>query len=267
MYGLFSRSVLSHRGLSQHDDYGSPSTAILLRLAVTPGDISGSSLFNGLRIGRLCNLLSVILASSNIIISAQTATDTNFADLIREPASIQRTLEHCDGHPEFETALANWLERAEPSSPAGREAVHKASLRLLEDTTDGQLVLSLSDGLLRHALVDLNRDRAIVPEDLAHALYADIGRAVRKQRSKAKAIPVLAFGLAEDGTVKDERQATFLEAFLNLAEPRVAHVVPLQRRLGDSARAGREQAERKISGPTQLTAGPATALPASMHAR
>ena len=235
---------------------------------MTSGDISGSSLFNGLRIGRLSTSLSVIFASSMFMISAQTTTDADFAGLIRAPASIQRTLENCDGHPEFETALANWLERAEPSSPVDREAVHKASLRLLEDTTDGQLVLSLSDGLLRHALEDMKRDRAIVPEELAHALYADVGRAVRKQRSKAKAIPVLAHGLAEDGTVTDERQASFLEAFLNLAEPRVAHfVVPSQRRLGDSARAGREQAERKNAGPIQLTAGAGSALPAGMHAR
>jgi hypothetical protein len=235
---------------------------------VTLGDISGSSLLNGLSIGCRSTQLSVIFASSLLIASAQTTADADFAGLIREPASMQRTLEHCDGHPEFETALANWLERAEPSSPAGREAVHKASLRLLEDTTDGQLVLSLGDGLLRHALEDMKRDPAIVPEELAHALYADIGRAIKKRRFKAQAIPVPAYGLAEDGTVTDERQASFLEAFLNLAEPRVAHfVVPSQRRLGDSARAGREQAERKNAGPIQLTAGAGSALPAGMHAR
>ena len=190
---------------------------------------------------------------------AQTTPHADFAGLIRTPASLQRTLEHCDGHPEFETALANWLEAAEPSSPADREAVHKASLRLLEDTTDSQLVLSLGDGLLRHALEDLSRDHALVPEELARALYADIGRAVKRQRSKSKAISAPAYSLAEDGTVKDERQACFLEKFLNLNEPGVAHsVVPFKRWLGDSNPSGREQAERKNSG---------SVLPAGMHTR
>jgi hypothetical protein len=220
-------------------------------------ETSDSHLLSGLRVRRL--YISAVFASGVLVVSAQTPSNADFADLIRTPASIQRTLEHCDGHPDFETALANWLERAEPSSPAEREAVRKASLRLLEDTTDRQLVLGLSDGLLRHALQDLNRDHAIVPEELARALYADVGRAVRKQRSKVKAVPVPAYGLAEDGTVKDERQASFLETFLNLAEPGVAHsVAPSQHRLGDSTQASREQAERKNSG---------SALPAGMHAR
>jgi hypothetical protein len=192
------------------------------------------------------NSISLMFACGVLGISAQVPPGANFADLISTSAGIQRTLEHCDGHPDFETALANWLERAEPSSPVEREAVRNASLRLLEDTTDGQLVLSLSDGLLRHALKDLDRDHAIVPEDFAHTLYADIGRAVKRQRSKAKAVLAPAYGLAEDGTVKDERQASFLEKFLNLAEPGAAHfVAPSQRRRGDSARASREQAERK----------------------
>jgi hypothetical protein len=227
-------------------------------------ETSDSHLLSGLKVRRL--YISVIFASGVLVISAQTPSD--FADLIRTPASIQRTLEHCDGHPDFETALANWLEMAEPSSPAEREAVRNTSLRLLADTTDGQLVLGLSDGLLRHALEDLNKDRAIVPEELAHVLYADIGRALKKQRSKAKAVSVPAYALAEDGTVKDERQASFLERFLNLTEPGVAHFVePPQRRLGDFAHASREQAERKNSGPTQLTASPRPPLPAGMHAR
>jgi hypothetical protein len=226
---------------------------------MTLGEIVGSRLLNGLRKGRSCASLPLLFASGMLILSAQTTPGPDFAALIKTPANLQTTLEHCDGHPDFETALANWLEAAEPSSPADREAVHRASLRLLEDTTDRQLVLSLGDGLLRHALQDLKRDHAIVPEQLAQALYADIGKAVRRQRSKAKAITVPAYSLADDGTVKDERQASFLEKFLNLNEPGVAHsVAPSRRQPGDSARSSREQAERKSAG---------SVLPAGMHSR
>jgi hypothetical protein len=178
-------------------------------------------------------------------ISAQVQADLDFANLIRTPASLQRTLEHCDGHPEFETALVNWLETAEPSSPSDRQAVRQASLRLLEDTGDGQLVLGLGDGLLRHALGDMKRDQTLVPEKLAHALYADIGQAVKSQKSKAKAITVPAYELGEDGSVTDQRQAGFLEAFLNLADPHVVHMV--RPRLGDSAHNRREQSDRGLA--------------------
>ena len=192
--------------------------------------------------------ISVIFASGTLVISAQIQRDVDFPDLIRTPPGIQRTLEHCDGHPDFETALANWLEMAEPSSPGDRQAVRETSLRLLEDTTDRQLVLGLSDGLLRHALEDINRDPAIVAEELARALYADIGKAVRRQKSKATTAMVPAYGLGEDGTVTNERQASFLEDFLNLADPRVAHRVrPSDRDLGNSARNNRMQG---YSGPT-----------------
>src|ERR1700680_311765 len=151
-------------------------------------------------------LLSILFASGILIISAQTTAD--FADLIKIPASLQRTLERCDGHPDFETALANWLETAEPSLPVDRQAVREASLRLLEDTTDRQLVLGLSDGLLRHALEELKRDPSLDPEALARALYTDIAKAVRKRKSKAEAILAPAYGLQEDGTVKNARQAS-----------------------------------------------------------
>jgi hypothetical protein len=232
---------------------------MFLRPAVKLSGIGGYYLMNSLRLDHVHIPVAAILASGMLIVSAQAPRDADFADLIRTPADIQRTLEHCDGHPEFEMALANWLEMAEPSSPERREAIYKTSLRLLEDTTDLQLVLSLSDGLLRHALEDIKRDQAISPEELARTLYADIGRAVRKERFKVKAVSIPAYGLAEDGTVTDERQASFLERFLNLAEPRTAHfVAPSQRRPGDPTRASREQAERK---------NPAPPLPASMHVR
>ncbi len=235
---------------------------------MTPGYTSVSSLLNGPTIRRLCTALLVVFPIGMLVISAQTPSDVDFAELIRTPANLQRTLEHCDGHPAFETALANWLETAEPPSLADRDAVHKASLRLLQDTTDAQLVLSLSDGLLRHALKDVNREQSTVPEALALTLYSDIGRSVAKQRSKLRAIPIPAYGLAEDGTVKDERQARFLEKFLDLAEPHVAHsVAPSQPKLPDSTRAAREQSERKNSRPTQLTAGSGSALPAGRHAQ
>src|SRR5882762_3281557 len=113
--------------------------------------------------------IPVIFASSALLISGQIQRDVDFANLIRTPSSIQRTLERCDGHPDFETALANWLEMAEPTSARDRLAVRETSLRLLEDTTDRQVVLGLSDGLLRHALEDIKRDPGIVPEELARA--------------------------------------------------------------------------------------------------
>jgi hypothetical protein len=192
-----------------------------LRLAVTLGAISG------------------------LIVCAEIPRDTNFADLIRTPAGIQSALERCDGHPIFETALANWLEMAEPSSPADRLAVRQTSLRLLQDTTDPQLILGLSDGLLRHALVDIRMDPAIVPEEAARALYADIVRAVRGQRSKVMAVLVPAYGLRDDGTVTNQRQVSFIDDFVNLADTRLAHRArPPQRRLLNSADNSREQSDR-----------------------
>lgn len=162
--------------------------------------------------------------------AAEIQPGVNFADLISTPEGIQKTLEHCDGYPAFETALANWLERAEPSSPAERRAVRETSLRLLEDTTDGQLVLALSDGLLRHTLQDVTRNQDVAPAVFADILHADIRRAIGKKRSKVEAVAIPAYGLAMDGSVADERQATFLERFLDLAEPKVAHNVrPSQR--------------------------------------
>ena len=138
-------------------------------------------------------------AIAPLVVSAEIPRDADFADAIRTPAGIQELLERCDGHPVFETALANWLETAEPASPADRQAVRKTSLRLLEDTSDPQLVLGLTDGLLRHALQDLKMDPAIVPEELARALYADIAKAVRAHKSKAAAVLVPAYGSREDG--------------------------------------------------------------------
>jgi len=170
--------------------------------------------------------LIICLAISLLpVFAANTQSGVNFSDRIRTPDDIQKTLEYCDGHPAFETALANWLETTEPSSPEERRAVRETSLRLLEDTTDSQLVLGLSNGLLRHALEDLKRDQKVAPGDLADALHAGIKKAIGKMRSKVEAIAIPAHGLAADGTVADERQAAFLERFLDLAEPRVAHNV------------------------------------------
>ena len=137
----------------------------------------------------------------------------------RTPAGIQAALERCDGHPAFETALANWLETAEPRSREEREAVRNTSLRLLEDTTDTQIVFGLIDGLLRHALEDVRRDPASAPNEVAVALYADIGRAVRRQKHKARELALLAGDLTEGGVVKDERQASFVRNMVRLAEP------------------------------------------------
>ena len=69
-------------------------------------------------------------------------------------------------------------------------------VRMLEDTTDRQIMFALIDGLLRHALEDVKRDAGIVPRQLAATLYMDIAKAVR-QKFKVKESAVLAEGLAE----------------------------------------------------------------------
>jgi hypothetical protein len=86
-------------------------------------------------------------------------------------------------------------------------------------------------------------DPAIVPEELARTLYADMAKAVRAHRSKAMAVVVPAYGLREDGAVKNERQASFLEEFLNLADTRLAHRARPPRRLGHTADNSREQSD------------------------
>ncbi len=200
-------------------------------------------MLKGLRIWSLNTGLAVFLATG--IFPATGQTPAEFGDLIRTEAGMQAALERCDGHPEFETALANWLEAAEPSSPADRRAVREASLRLLEDTADRQLALGLSDGLLRHALEDVKRDQTIAPQGLARALYGDISRAVRNQWSKGSALAIQAQELGTGG-VKDERQASFLGAMVKLAEPRVARVVkPPQSQPGEAARSVREQSDQR----------------------
>ena len=192
------------------------------------------SIWNMKRRYQICRLILCAAFAILPLTAAELQPGMNFGDLISTPEGIQKTLEHCDGYPAFETALANWLERAEPSSPAERHAVRETSLRLLEDTTDRQLVLALSDGLLRHALQDVKRNQDVAPEVFADVLHADIRKAIGKKRFKAEAVAVPAYGLAVDGTVADERQATFLERFLDLAEPRVAHNVrPSQRPAAD----------------------------------
>jgi hypothetical protein len=168
---------------------------------------------------------SIIALTVLPVMWAEGQPDVDFAELIKTPGDLQRTLEHCDGHPAFETAFANWLETAQPRSPADRDGIRKASLRLLEDTTDRQLVLGLIDGLLRHALEDVKADPALVPGTLARSLYLDIGR---RRKSKATEIALLAYSLAEDGAVTDERQASFIEEFLNRVEPRAPHHIELQ---------------------------------------
>jgi hypothetical protein len=149
----------------------------------------------------------------------QNAQAIDFAQLIRTPEGIQKTLERCDGHPDFETALTNWLETAEPRSSAERAAIRTTSLRLLEDTTDRQVVLGLIDGLLRHTVIDLTRDPALVPYDVARSLYVEIYKSVRGQRSKADMIAVVTGWMAEDRSVADARPATFVKEVQKMAEP------------------------------------------------
>src|SRR5437773_6715817 len=110
--------------------------------------------------------IAIILATASSVGSAQDRNWASFPELIKMPGGIQAALEHCDGHPDFEAALANWLEAAKPESAAERRVVREASLQLLEDTADRQVALALIDGLLRHALEDVNRDETIVPERL-----------------------------------------------------------------------------------------------------
>ena len=154
---------------------------------------------------------------------AQGQRAVDFASLIRTPAGIQSTLERCDGHPDFETALANWLETAQGRSPGEREAIRQTSLRLLEDTTDRQLVLGLINGLMRHAMEDVKRDPAVNPKQLARGLYADIVKAARGHKSTAKESALLAYGLAE--SVTDTRQDDFVKEFMSLAAPRPSRAV------------------------------------------
>ena len=171
----------------------------------------------------MTSLVSVCLAIP-VVVWAQSQRSVDFAALIRTPADIQATLERCDGHPEFETALANWLETAKPRSPVEQEALRQTSLRLLEDTTDQQLALGLINGLLQHAMEAVKRDPAIIPKQHAQALYADIAKAVRRHRSKAKESAMLASVLGEGLT--DARQAGFVKEFIALAES------PAPRRVG-----------------------------------
>jgi len=159
-----------------------------------------------------------------VIVWAQSQRNVDFAALIRTPADIQATLERCDGHPEFETALANWLETAKPRSPVEEDAIRQTSLRLLEDTTDQQLALGLISGLLQHALEAVKREPAILPKQHAQALYADIAKAVRRHKSKAKESAMLASVLGEGLT--DARLAGFVKEFIALAES------PAPRRVG-----------------------------------
>src|SRR5258706_9357682 len=127
----------------------------------------------------LYSVIIFFLTNGTHKLFAETEPKVNFADLIGTPAGIQRTLEQCDGNRRFESALANWLEMSEPTALVERLAIREISLRLLEDTTDVQVVLGLSDGLLRHALEDVKRDQTIVPEVLARVLYADIRKAAK----------------------------------------------------------------------------------------
>ena len=168
------------------------------------------------RVGPLSSLVYACLAAPVILI-AQGQQAIDFAALIRTPAGIQAALERCDGHPDFETALANWLETAQPHSPADRDAVRQTSLRLLQDTIDRQLVLGLINGLIRHAMDEVKTDPAIVPLQFARTLYASITRTAGL-KSKADDSALLAHALAEG--VTDARQAVFVKEFLNLAEPR-----------------------------------------------
>jgi hypothetical protein len=175
---------------------------------------------------------------------AQSPQPFDFAALLKTPAGIQSALERCDGHPDFETALANWLEAAQPRSAEESEAIRKTSLRLLEDTSDPQVVLGLLDGLMRQALSELNRDPAIVPEELAKSLYAAIGRAVGRQPRKWAGFPLLAAGLAEGGAVQGERHAVFVKQLTTIW-------------------ARRRTAPPRPAGPTSTSASTVAATPAS----
>ena len=155
--------------------------------------------------------------------AAQDESWGEFAGLLRAPGGMQRALEHCDGHPDFETGFASWLETAQPDSAADQRALRRTSLQLLEDTTDPQIVLALIDGLLRHALEEVRDERAAAPERFARSLYWEILRATGNRAWKTRIIAGPAFGLAEDGSVVEERQAKFAEAFLNLADPSAPH--------------------------------------------
>src|SRR5262245_25644072 len=174
------------------------------------------------RFRKLGRVLAHLLAPALLAITlpAQRVSHPIFAEVIRTPAGLQAALERCDGDPAFETAFANWLESAHAASRGEREAIRRASLRLLEDTTDHQLVLGLIDGLLRHAVEDLESDGATPPVRVARILYADVGKARKNRKSKPSDIALLAENLLSEGAVTMERQTSFLQEVVNLAESR-----------------------------------------------
>ena len=163
--------------------------------------------------------LAVLIVGGLPAVAGKAPQGTDFTQLVQSPAAIQKTLERCDGHPDFEMALANWLETTQPGTATERAAVRETSLRLLEDTTDRQIVLGLLDGLLRHAIEDLQINPAIVPSDSARTLFKDIRKYVKNQRSKANMILIVTRWVAEDGSAKSARQAAFIQDFLKLASP------------------------------------------------
>ena len=67
--------------------------------------------------------IAIILATISSVCFAQGRGWENFPEIIKTPAGIQRALEHCDGHPDFETAFASWLEAAQPESAPEPRAI------------------------------------------------------------------------------------------------------------------------------------------------
>jgi hypothetical protein len=173
----------------------------------------------------------------------QIAPGVDFAAMIRTPAGIQKSLDRCDGHLDFEKALANWLERAEPASPTEQRAVRETTIRLLEDTTDQQVALALSDGLLRHALQDLKREPSIVPKDLARGVYADLRKAAKDQTYKKRAMMVALHGIAADGTGRQRATGFFPRGVLHAGAARsfggAVFVAAFEEVRGRGATAGR----------------------------
>jgi hypothetical protein len=100
---------------------------------------------------------------------AQPQIPTNFETLLQSPDALRRALEYCDGHPDYEVMLANWLMSAHPRSAGDREVIRWGSAHLFTDTESRQVTLGLANALIEVPLQDLNTDPRANPIQLANA--------------------------------------------------------------------------------------------------
>jgi hypothetical protein len=136
-----------------------------------------------------------VAAGLAVSVWAQSLTTPDFGKLIQSPTAIERALEYCDNHPNYEVTLANWLMNARPGSEKDREEIRWASAHLFIDTENRQIELGLAHLLIGSPLEDLARDPGVDPVELARAtskyLMGEVSRIrefSRADRSKLDAI-------------------------------------------------------------------------------